>query len=344
MKLHDVPTLPAIYQVYGIAIRSQWPLSQSPRSDLCAPMVDLIEEREEFFEDARREASCHPPATGELSEHVPLSDGSDYVRWFGLFEFLVSTDGRRIYGRSLGNGPFEAFQMYLLGSILAFSLLKLGLDPLHASAVVVDGKAVGFLGNTGYGKSSLTGAFVQAGYPLLTDDVLVTRESGREVMAYSGPARIKLYPEVAQALLGAEANGVAMHPLTRKQIIPLPAGAVFADGVPLQVLYALPLPEAGPGPGPRKKHSDSSAPSVLNENAEVSIRTLRPQEAFIQLVASAFNDVVLGKRRLERHFDLITRLASRIPVKQLSYPRVFDALPAVRQSILDDVREDSGRV
>ena len=56
--------------------------------------------------------------------------------------------------------------------MLSFSLLSLGYEPLHATAVVVDGEAVAFLGDCGYGKSTLGAAFLARGFPLLTDDVL----------------------------------------------------------------------------------------------------------------------------------------------------------------------------
>jgi len=313
-----------VYLLYGIPVLSRWPLPQVECTDSREPLVELAEVSEEFFDPARREARKHPPDETELFQHIPLPDGSDYLCWTGLFEFLVSADGRRISGRAAGDFPFESFQAYLLGAVLSYSLLKLGLDPLHSTAVVVDGGAVGFLGNNGYGKSSLGGAFLQAGFPLLTDDLLVTIEHQQGFLAYPGPARIKLFPEIAQALLGKEATGVSMNPLTKKEIIPLRPQLSSFNPVPLRAIYVLPAPgESPPEPG-------------------ITIRQLPPREAFIQLVANAFNDSVLDEDRLKQHFRLITRLASKIPVKQLSYPRVLDALPALRQAILDDLREGTG--
>ncbi|MFB3074256.1 MAG: hypothetical protein ACE1Z6_03640, partial [Candidatus Methylomirabilales bacterium] len=109
-------------------------------------------------------------------QHLRLPDGSDYLRWSGLFEFLVSADGRRIACRELECASPESFQTYLIGQVLSFALVKRGIEPLHSTTVVIDGKAVAFLGDSGYGKSSLGAAFLQAGYPLLTDDLLVLKE------------------------------------------------------------------------------------------------------------------------------------------------------------------------
>ena len=93
--------------------------------------------------------------------------------------------------------PTESFQVYLLGQALSFALLKLGFEPLHATAVVVDGRAVALLGESGSGKSTLAAAFVDAGFQMLTDDVLMVHECRGEAMAYPGPARLKLFPKVA---------------------------------------------------------------------------------------------------------------------------------------------------
>ncbi|PYT92309.1 MAG: hypothetical protein DMG36_15620 [Acidobacteria bacterium] len=79
--------------------------------------------------------------------YAPLEDGSDYLRWTGLFEFLISADGRRIAARTLTDISQEAFQTYLLGQVLSFALLKQGIESLHSTVVAVDGGAVAILGD-----------------------------------------------------------------------------------------------------------------------------------------------------------------------------------------------------
>src|SRR5712691_6556991 len=86
---------------------------------------------------------------------VLLADGQTYVRRSDRFEFLISADGRAIAARALGHSPREAFHTYLLGQALSFALIKQGFDPLHATTIAIDGAAVAFLGDSGYGKSSL---------------------------------------------------------------------------------------------------------------------------------------------------------------------------------------------
>ncbi|MDD5559563.1 hypothetical protein [Candidatus Methylomirabilis sp.] len=308
------------YRLYGVCVRSQWRLPYPDCTETNHSAIELVEEPPTFFEGAAQEAAGQPNAA-EWAQYVHLRDDAYYLRWSELFEFLVSADGCRIAGRPLTHVAFEAFHTYLLGAVLSFSLIKRGLDPLHATTVVIDGGAVGFLGDTGYGKSSLGGAFIQAGYPVLTDDLLLLREGKHGFSASPGPPRIKLYPRIARKLLGEYATGVPMNPLTRKLIIPLGRDQVHQAPVALKALYLLPRPSA---PARRKR---------------VTVRRVSQHSAFLALLKSAFNTEIIDSERLRRQFLLCTRIASTVPVKLLSYPRSLASLPSVREAILADLNK-----
>jgi hypothetical protein len=77
---------------------------------------------------------------------VRCPDGSDYLCWKNLFEFTVSADGRSVVCGPLDQSTNESLETYLLGPVLSFALAKQGREPLHATAVIVDGKAIAFLG------------------------------------------------------------------------------------------------------------------------------------------------------------------------------------------------------
>lgn len=306
------------YRLYGLCVRSQWVLPYFECAEADPPAVELVEGPALLFEEAVREAAGQQSAA-EWFQHTCLRDGSNYLRWSELFEFLVSADGCRIAGRPLTDVSFEAFHTYLLGVVLSFSLLKRGLDPLHATAVVVDGRAVAFLGDTGYGKSSLGGAFIQIGYPVLTDDLLVLREGNQGFSAYSGPPRIKLIPEIARNLLGEQVTGIPMNPLTRKLVIPLDRHQSHQAAVPLKTLYVL------------------TRPSASARSERVTLRRLSQRSAFLALLKNAFNTDIIESERLRRQFLLCTRIASTVPMKLLSYPRSLASLPLVRDAILSDL-------
>ena len=249
--------------------------------------------------------------------HTRLSNGSDFIRWTGLFDFLVSANGRKIIGRSLTDHPLESFQTYLLGQVLSFAMVRQGVEPLHSTVIVRDGKAVAFLGDCGYGKSTLAGAFLQSGFRLLTDDMLVIKERNGGFLAYPGPPRIKLFPEIAEELLTEEVVGTPMNPDTTKLIIPLSAKDVVQSPTPLQLFYALQPPDI--------------------HNGNVTIERLSQSQALLAFIQNTFNTIIRTPERLTQQFNFATKLAATLPVKSLSYPRELAWLPKVVDAVLKDI-------
>jgi len=310
--------LPHAYQLYGLGVRSQWPLPWCERSGSGPEDVELYECPAFLFSAVYAEAMRDSTAT-RWFQHARLRDGSTYLRWSGLFEFLISADGRRIGGRPLHEASHEAFHTYLLGQVLSFALVKQGTEPLHSTAVVTDGVAVGFIGDSGYGKSSLGAVFLQGGHPLLTDDLLVLKHEGKELLAYPGPPRIKLFPEIARHVLGGHINGTPMHNLTPKLIIPLDRHLSYRAPAPLKALYVI------------------TPPAMASKRESVTIRRPSRRRAFLELLRNSFNTVIVEPERLRRQFVLAARVASEVPIKLLSYPRVLTSLPSVREAILSDL-------
>ena len=123
-----------------------------------------------------------------------LEDGTLYLKWPRSFDFVVSPDGKNIFGRHLGPESTEAFQSYLLSQVMSFALLLQGVDPLHATVVVVDGRGLGFAAPPGSGKSTLASAFVRGGHRLLTDDLLVVDIDEGRAIAQPGIPRMNSSP------------------------------------------------------------------------------------------------------------------------------------------------------
>lgn len=244
-----------------------------------------------------------------------LPDQWSYLRWTGLFEFLVSPDGHRIHYHPLPRATAESFHTYLLGQVLSFSLLAFGQEPLHGTAVVVDGEAIAFLGGPGSGKSTLGAAFLAQGHSILTDDVLVPAP-GERYTVHAGIPRIKLFPSVARRVLGLDDGGPRLNDGTSKQVLPLEAEQTCRRRVPLAALYV--LSEARPR-GPR-----------------IVIEDLTAADGLLEVIRNSFNTIVLDRERLVNQFTAATRLVARVPIKRLTYPRRLDLLPAVCDAVLRD--------
>jgi hypothetical protein len=91
-------------------------------------------------------------------------------------------------------------RLYLLGSAFGAILHQLGLLPLHANAVVVEGRAIGFMGHPGAGKSTLAAWFHDRGFDVLADDVcVVTAGPGGIPLAHPGIPRLRLWRDALEA-------------------------------------------------------------------------------------------------------------------------------------------------
>ena len=250
-----------------------------------------------------------------------LRTGATYLRWAGLFEFLVSADGRDIAYHPLERASTESLTTYLLGQVLSFSLLALGVEPLHGTVVEIGGEAVAFLGDCGYGKSTLGAAFLSLGHPILTDDLMALEPSAAGYTVHPGMPRLKLFPGVARRVLGAGRSGPRLNAATSKRILPLAVGEVAPRAAPLRALYVLADPARG-----------SSGPG-----ARIGVERLRGGAALLEVIKGSFNTIVVDRDRLASQFAFASALAAAVPVKRLRYPRRFSRLPAVCEAVLADL-------
>jgi hypothetical protein len=312
------------YFVYGITLHSEIPLALPEQGRGGLGQIELRIAPASYFFEAARSLSLHPDSESFYQTRF-LRDGSTYVRWEGVGEFLISPDGRQITGRQDDEAHEESFQVYLLGQALSYALVKQGFEPLHATAIVVNGEAVVLLGNSGFGKSSLAACFLDAGHRLLTDDLLILRPTGQGIMAYPGPPRIKLFPKLARRFRHEAARGIAMSLESKKLILPLRHAQSVRHPVPLGGIYAL-LP-----------------PRPIARRQAVRLTPLSPRESFIALVKNTFNYRIVNPARLERQFDAAAGVVSVMPVKKVSYPRILARLPEVRDALLADMNSAPDR-
>jgi hypothetical protein len=306
---------PVVQRLYGIRIRTPWPIRGVADCDggwdveLVADQRQALAGAAEFIPDEQKT---------RWAQYAALPDGSAYRRWRNLFEFLVTPDARRIYARTLGDVDNEAMLAYLLVDALSFSMVRLGWEPLHATAVLTDRGVVAFLGNSGDGKSTLAALFVQHGCKLVTDDMLVLeRDSGRWLVQ-PGPPRLKLYRDMADHLLGSTPDGIVMNPDTTKLIIPLDSDQCVTGAHALTAVYIL-GDEAGRQP---------DAPVI---------RRLSQAAAFPRLLAHTAGHYPSDAARLRRQFEFATTLVQEIPMSTLSYRREKSEMVDLKEGVLADI-------
>lgn len=304
-----------LYSLYGLSLRSAIPLpcpvteGELPSSD-----VELVEcRRREILPASNRERTLF--REDGFWQCSLFADGSAYVSWKNHFEFMVSADAKQVFWRRLQQVPNEVFFTYFLGQVLSYCLLARGIEPLHATGVVVGEQAIAFLGDSGYGKSTLAATLLRMGCPLLTDDVLALEFHGQKVWARPGIARLKLNPDSADALL-CGGRSIPMNSFTSKMIFPLNGPQHHNRVVPLQAIYVLP-----------RRASRS----------RITIQPLAGRSAFLPIIQNTFNNTVLHPCRLKQQFVFADKLTRMVPINRLSYPRRMELLPAIADAILADV-------
>jgi hypothetical protein len=320
----ESPGLVHTYGVYGITLRSQIRLSLPEYPDAGLAEIDLQVRGHDYFSEAIGDAQLEWSRFSTY-QYTHLENGDSYVRWGGVGEFLVSADGRLITCGRMNESHEESFQVYLLGHALSFALVRSGFEPFHATCIVVDGKAVAFLGDSGFGKSSLAAYFLNAGDLLLTDDLLLLQERPEGFLAFPGPPRIKLRPDMARKILGTVDGGIPMNSHTPKLILRLNPEQISDAPVMLRAIYEL------------------SPPHDMKDVQKVEFESMTSRQAFVELSCNTFNYVILDGDRSRRQFTETARIVNVVPVKRLLHPRSLESLPLVRQAILEDLHRTSGR-
>ena len=307
---------PVVQKLYGIRIRTPWPVRGVIACDDDWD-VEFVADQHDALAQA---ASCVPDEQkSRWAQYVARPDGSAYRRWRNLCEFLVSADARRIYARALREGgEDEAMLAYLLVDALSFSMVRLGREPLHATAVLTDRGVVAFLGNSGDGKSTLAALLMRHRCQLLTDDMLVLVRDRGTWLAQPGPPRLKLYRNMADHILDSTRQAVPMNTETQKLIIPLDASECVTEANTLKVIY------------------------ILNQDVDrrqktPEIRRLPPGAAFPRVLAHTAGHYPSDATRLRRQFDFATMLVQNVPIKTLSYRREKAEMAGLRDAVLADV-------
>lgn len=145
-------------------------------------------------------------------------DLGDGTRGRGLWwakpgHFLIRhTDGSGVLvrdGREMivdGAEP-DMVRLLLTGSALTALLQQRSMVTLHASAVLIDGHAVGFFGKSGVGKSTTAAVLAKQGFPLIADDVLGLQVGqAKDVWAVPSFPKIGLWRDATELL------GVSVKP------------------------------------------------------------------------------------------------------------------------------------
>jgi len=177
-----------------------------------------------------------PGPDARLGPRVDAGPGQ-WLRRLGRHTRITARFGSDIVVDSPAPAVDPFLEAWVTGPATAAILYQRDLVPLHASAVALPGGVAAFLAYSGTGKSSLAAQLVSEGARLVTDDMLVVRQTAGGAEAVPGARGIRLGPEGRRRLplLGQ------VEPLARpdhKQLVQLPDGLARAP-LPLRAMFLL---------------------------------------------------------------------------------------------------------
>jgi len=142
--------------------------------------------------------------------HFDYADGTDV--W-------MDDTGGEIWCTNAPGATLADTATYLTGPILGFALRRRGALALHASAVVVQSRALLMVGPHGSGKSTTAAAFTARDHDLITDDVTHLRRDDGGWVAERYPTGIRLWPDAAAFVVGEGVHLPRITPTWEKRVL-----------------------------------------------------------------------------------------------------------------------------
>jgi hypothetical protein len=253
----------------------------------------------------------------EYSYSISKNKAHLYFQEVGTFQI---ENGTEITILPLPNVEERLIRLPLLGAALAVLLYQRGKFVLHASAVAIDKEAVVFVGNKGYGKSTMAAMLCSRGHQLLADDtVVVDLDESEHYIILPGFPQFKLYPDAVIATSNDDPEKleeVASNFLKRSRR----ADNFCQEALPLRAIF------------------------VLNEGTDVRISQLAPQEIIKHLLSNTYmarfsSDWLCGIAAA--NLQQCAAIANQIPVYLLERPRDISILEDVALAVEEQVRISS---
>ena len=285
------------YRAYGLTIQSELSLLELPVTDTVRGSADIV------------------VRTGDVESLLDSADDAvelNTVRFDSMGTFAV-VDGQEIvcdlHSAELRHHQYVRRVIY--NKALPVALLQRGAVVMHASAVVVDGRAAIFLGSRSTGKSTTAAAFHLDGYPVLADDIVGIRlDDGSPTVLPSVP-QLRLESEEVAALDIDETTTSPRPEAPEKRYLNL---TPVADSVPMGCFY------------------------VLVEGESVAVESIAGTEQFFQVVKRTFHDGFLSETDMTpTGFQQCAAVIDASPIRYLRRPKRYDALPSLVDEVVRDL-------
>ncbi len=313
--------MPDLYRIFDVVVRSAFPLPELPQAggQGFQLSVKMGEGEPEQFDSQGFEMAFEWRTDEDRVHCWCQRKGDEYLYIFPQSATFHISQGNQISCFSDPDSSMQMLRHLLLNQIIPRYLATNGRLVLHAGAVTLEnGQSVAFLGNSGFGKSTLVSSFHRHGAQLINDDCILLECDENGVTAIGGLVGIRLFPDSVHAVFNESSGFTNYTPYTDKQQLFLKEQA--GQGVPepglLDALFLLNDPGAEPAEA-------------------VSIEPVSGNEAMMAMIYSAFSlDPSERKVMVGNFMHVGQAINDKLAVFKLHYPRHHEQLPQVRAAVL----------
>lgn len=294
------------YQSYCVGIHSKIELPELEPADSPADITVRIEEE-----------PAEPFVTNGSEPNLEIEEGQVTFGWKDIGLFRIAR-GESISIRPLPDVPEQVLRLFILGSSLGIAMTQRAGCVFHASVVGLPEGAVAFVGEKGYGKSTMAASLHVRGHEMISDDLMVLDEVNGEFLVRPGFPQVKLWPDSAAAI-GDDVNALPLlHPNFEKRQRKVQRENRLTNA-PLRAIYMLGLGE------------------------EIEITPLPRQQAMLAMLphwyGARYGQELIKSLGMEKHFQNCHKLATRVPGFVLRRPASLEALPEIARRIEEHVGE-----
>lgn len=299
------------YFVFGGCLRSAIEFPELPEARGLAPSWTL--EVGPLGEDAGSEPLGHLSLSPTCSTRISRRDRTYRYAHSCTGTFEVSDEGRRIVYEPSKHAHPDSVRMDVVARVLLLCVEQQSVLWLHGSAVAIGGRAVGFLGASGAGKSTMGLLLARAGAQPISDDTLpVAIGNAIDVWATDYTVRVNddSRVEIAATMraLRRDADGKFVLPHAALEITSRDhAPPVTPERFPLDALYLMSAPRESIGATAREEIA--------------SRERVRPMDLVRELMPHVKLGPIVRDGAPSRILFHIAALAERVPVYRLAVHR-----------------------
>lgn len=307
-----------MYHIFDISLDSDIQLPELPEGTARATVIKIMSGMDSERVRCEPEYFCEwEDARGEIIMIPPNLEGNYVFVFAGLLSSFISASGDTVIYSPWYKVPEETVRHLIIHQLIPRILGQQGQLILHASAVQLpDGHAILFLGDTGWGKSTLASSYYENGAKILTDDCLMIKIIDNRLYCVPNYPGLRLYTDSVEAVFKKETQRQPVAHYTSKERLILDSEPAMGGPIPVSAIFLL----SDPG---------------IEDVDKVSINKIQGAKEIMAILKNSFLLDREDKTAISRQFRNASEVANEVSpvIYELSYPRQYEMLEEVRSAV-----------